>query len=198
MLALLGAGTALAVQQHLVGQLGRIPDSFTGLDHRPAPAGNGSENILVVAVDGPDGVFTTGRQLSPAAASTAAVLLVHFDAAGRSPTIVSIPGAAVASPPGVAARTLSDELALGSPAPLVGAVERLAGIRVDHLAAVSWATFARLDDWVGGVVLPVEQADRPDVVDDQHVTGPEVGSFLGDRSSGRWRSPSGSRPSCAP
>jgi len=163
-------GAGLIIQHHLVGQMGRFTVSYDALADRPDASPAGSSNVLVVAGDGSRDTFQRKRPWSSAAAKTAELLVVHFDAAGRSPTVVAIPGTLPTGPgSGV---TFSGLLTQGSATALVGAVEKLSGVRIDHVAVVSWDTFARLTDWVGGVQVDTGRAHL--------LPGSEVRRFLGD------------------
>lgn len=120
----LGANVALA------SRLDRIEGAFAGLTGRPASAAG--ETILMVGTrpDGPgaDVPWLSGEQ------SVEAVMLIEIPPDGMSAEVESLPASSGIRP----------VVATSSPSAGVAAVEAWSGRRVDHLVAISWATFVRL------------------------------------------------------
>ncbi|GAB3858951.1 LCP family protein [Nocardioides maradonensis] len=164
--ALLGFGLLLAgtsyVEHHLASRIGTIPDAFAGLDHRPVKPGvaAGATNILLVGSDRRSTVPTTGRRAAapewlPGAQRSDTLMLVHVAQDRRNVTVVSIPRDSWVQIPGHGAAKVNAAFSLGGPSLLVSTVERLTGVRIDHLAVVDWDGFQRLTDVLGGVDVVV-------------------------------------------
>jgi LytR_cpsA_psr family len=176
----------LVVQQHLSGELGRIPDAFAGLQDRPSASAPGSENVLVVAMPEAD----PAGQVAVASTASVSVMLVHFDAARHSPTVLVFPDSLRVAVPGQGPRPLREVAGLGSPSLIVQAVEASSGVRVDHLAVVDWAAFDRLDALAGGVQVDVLSTARTGsggvqhFVDERQIGSGDVSAFLGDPQLG--------------
>ena len=180
---LLVVGSGLAVEAHLVGQLGRIPNAFSGLDSRPAASGNGSMNVLVVEGDAGSPSQAAWQSWPPGMAGSATVLLVHFDSTGRAPAVVVFPRTTAVEVPGHGTRSIGAVFRLGPPALLVGSVESTTQVHVDHLAVVDQSGFSELAASVHGVDVNVWNAAASGPggsVDVRHLEGRHIVSFLHD------------------
>lgn len=143
----LGAGALLA-EHHLWAQTDEVTDAFAGLDDRPAQTPG--ETVLVVergvGVDDAD-TWVGGP--------TAGLILLQLDQARVRPVAVTVPPTVHVEVPGHGSTPLGSVAGLGGPSLLVGAVEGLTGVRIDHLVVVDWGTLAELTDHVGGIDVDV-------------------------------------------
>jgi LCP family protein required for cell wall assembly len=83
-------------------------------------------------------------------------MVMHFDADRRGATAVGIPLDVKVKVYGDGTRALGSVPDMGEPAQLVATVEKLTGIRIDHLAVLDWQAFSTLIDRVGGVDMSTE------------------------------------------
>ncbi|MCW2759328.1 MAG: LytR family transcriptional regulator [Nocardioidaceae bacterium] len=169
-LTLLLVGTALVLQQRLVGHLGRIDGAFNGLSDRPGvPAGRAGRavNIVVLTVDDaatpvtPAGV--PAPDWVPRARHVDALTLLHIDGDRRGASSTAVPLTAVGD-------AVSDD-----PALLVTSIEQLTSIRVDHLMAMDWSGLSSLVDNAGGIPVDVNGQGRTTM------DGTQVTAFVGQR-----------------
>ena len=144
---------------HLSGNLTRVDGVFAGLSGRPAVPSSaaGATNILVVGTDADAGATDLARETG----RSDTLMLVHVGADRQAASVVSIPRDTVVDVPGHGQQPISAAFALGGPALGVETVERLTGVRVDHLAVIDWSRFGALVDAMGGITL-----DIPDTVRD--------------------------------
>ncbi|MFN8076728.1 MAG: LCP family protein [Kineosporiaceae bacterium] len=128
---------------------------FQALDQqaRPAPSGR-AVNLLVLAADTELDLTDTGAWEGDAQRLDT-VLLVHIGATRKTVDVVTLPRQTEAPVSGYGRRTLADALRLGGPSLLIGSVESLTDLRVDHLVAVDFAGFTKLTDALGGVDVTV-------------------------------------------
>jgi LCP family protein required for cell wall assembly len=139
--------TAWYLGHRLTSRIGRIDGVFAPLPAgerpaRPAPGspGAGAVNVLVLGDD-------------PRADT---LVLLHLDGRRRLAAAVSLPGSAWVTVPGAGDGTLRDAVADG-PSTAVATVERLTGLRIDHLAVLDWAGISDLVDHVGGIEVVVPE-----------------------------------------
>ena len=155
--------TAFAVQSRLDGQLNRIDGVFTGLDDRPdrAPGAAGQAlNILVMGTDRRSDVPTTGTDAAaaewiPGAQRTDTIMVLHIDADRQGASIISIPRDTWLYVPGHGMNKVNAAFSLAGPALAVETIERMTGLRIDHLAVVDWEGLESITDRLGGVTLTV-------------------------------------------
>ncbi|ARQ70370.1 LCP family protein [Streptomyces marincola] len=139
-------------------------DPFRGLRERP-DAGAGL-NILLIGTDSREGLSAEERDryhVGDASCRCAdAVLLLHVSEARDRATVVSLPRDSYAKLPAhdfadsgerhpAHADKLNAALSHGGPPLMVSTVEGLTGLRVDHYVEVSFVSFMRAVDEVGGV-----------------------------------------------
>lgn len=172
LLAALALGGLVYGGARIVGNTSRITGVFDGLPARPeAVAGaEGAVDILVVTTDdGPD---------APAGARGDMLLLVHLDGDRRGASVVWIPFGTLVEIPGHGRGPVADALALGGPRLLVATVERLTGVRLDHVAVTHLSRLGALADAVGGVTVEMPEPAGRHVLD-----GAQVLAYLrqGDR-----------------
>ncbi|RYJ06132.1 MAG: LytR family transcriptional regulator [Actinomycetales bacterium] len=155
--------TVMAVQSHLGGQLNRVDDVFTGLENRPerAPgAAGGAMNILVMGTDRRSDEPTTGTAATavewvPGAQRTDTIMVLHIDADRQGASIISIPRDSWMYIPGHGMNKVNAAFSLAGPSLAVETIERMTGLRIDHLAVVDWAGLESITDQLGGVTLTV-------------------------------------------
>ncbi|MGV9251351.1 LCP family protein [Streptomyces sp. NPDC003697] len=149
-------------------------DQILGGD-RPAKAGNGSENILVLGSDtrsGSNRKLGGGSDDGTARSDTA--MIVHLHEGHRRASVVSIPRDTLVdrpectSPDGAAhgaARGVmfNSAYTTGGATCAVKTVESMTGLRMDHYLEVDFSGFQRLIDELGGVRVTTTRAiDDPD------------------------------------
>jgi LCP family protein required for cell wall assembly len=157
------ATAAFVVQARLGGQVHRIDNVFAGLDDRPARASGAAGealNILVMGTDRRSEVPTTGTDAAaaewiPGAQRTDTIMVLHIDADRQGASIISIPRDTWVYIPGHGMAKINAAFSLAGPSLAVETVERMTGVRIDHLAVVDWAGLAAITDRLGGVTLTV-------------------------------------------
>ena len=148
LLALAIAGTAWWTAQRISAHITRMPDVFTMPEAtRPPRAANAgrSVNILIAGLDG------EARTAAAHGARSDAIMVLHLDANRRKAWVVSIPRDAWVPIPGHRDNKLNAAYSLGGPALFVQTLERLTGLRMDHLVVLDWTGLRRVTDAVGGV-----------------------------------------------
>jgi LCP family protein required for cell wall assembly len=163
----LGAGWYL--QHRLTSQIGRIDGVFSNLDdaQRPAKVTSGAPgakamNILLMGTDRRSDVATTGTaarapEWTPGAQRSDTLMLLHLDGSRQVAAVVSIPRDAWVQIPGHGYGKINAAYSYGGPSLTVATVEKLTGIRIDHLAVIDWEGFKELTDHVGGVDIDVPE-----------------------------------------
>lgn len=155
---------ALAYLDHQLDDVDRIPGVFDDLGSRPERARTGSAaeavNILLLGTDRRSDVSTTGDSArAPAwvygAQRSDAIMLVHVDGDREHVTVTSLPRDSWVEVPGYGNAKINAAYSYGGPALAVRTVERLTGVRIDHLAVIDWAGFHDLIDAVGGISVTV-------------------------------------------
>ncbi|WP_049578783.1 LCP family protein, partial [Streptomyces sp. SBT349] len=162
-LVLLISGAGHAVVSSAESNVRRV-DPFSGLRDRP-DAGRGL-NILLIGTDTRDGLTAEERDryhVGDASCRCAdAVLLLHVSESRDRATVVSLPRDSYATLPahtfaadgshhGTHADKLNAALSHGGPQLMVSTVEDLTDLRVDHYLEVSFVSFMRAVDEIGGV-----------------------------------------------
>lgn len=157
-------GTLIYLERRIEGNLSRV-DAFGGLENRPqratGPAAE-AQNILLIGTDRRSPVPTTGTAAAapswaPGDQRSDALMLVHVDADRQGASVISLPRDSWVDIPGHGEAKLNAAFSYGGPSLTVATVERLTGVRVDHLAIVDWAGFVELTDAVGGVELSIAE-----------------------------------------
>ncbi|MBE3205519.1 LCP family protein [Frankia sp. CH37] len=161
---LLGATTGWAVLRHYDGKVGRVELKFSDASARPAAAGAGTQNILLVGSDTRAGTGGEFGQTEGQRSDT--TILAHLDADG-STTLLSFPRdlwvqiPAYTDSAGVAHEAQKSKLnaafAYGGPSLLVRTIETLTNIRVDHYLQIDFVGFQAMTDALGGVTVCVKE-----------------------------------------
>lgn len=160
---LVGAGGLYMYSRHIVGQVDRIPDVFAIPEaERPAAGSQDDLNILLAGSDvrAPGG--TTGEDAdsgwAPGAGRSDAIMILHVDADRESAYVVSIPRDSWVTIPGEGKNKINAAFSLGGPSLYVKTIERLTGIRIDHLAMIDFEGFKQLTDTLGGVTIDIAES----------------------------------------
>ena len=90
-------------------------------------------------------------------------MILHVDADRDGASLVSIPRDSWVDVPGYGYNKINAAFSLAGPSLAIETVEKLTGVRIDHLAVVDWAGFQSLIDTVGGVTVTV-----PRTIEDPH------------------------------
>jgi LCP family protein required for cell wall assembly len=172
----LGAGAvgALAfMANHLVGNIGRIPNAFSGLNNANQPvmpaATRQSMTILVAGSD----LFTTHRTtgigahklpFEPGEQRSDTLMLVHINANHKQAAVISIPRDSWVNIPGYGKAKINAAFSYGGPPLAIRAVEQLTGVRINHYAVVDRLGFENMVGALGGVSVNVAAATSTDNV----------------------------------
>lgn len=158
--ALLGLVAALALS--VSRTLGDIPRFDAGLDRpgRPAASDSGGTNLLLVGVDEGGGTrlrdAVEAAEWQPGVFRSDAIMVVHISADGTEAQAVSIPRDSWVPVEGYGPSKINAAFSYGGPGLLARTVEDLAGIRLDHVAAVDIQGFQAITDTLGGVLLDLD------------------------------------------
>src|SRR5689334_1197729 len=142
------------VAEQIGNQVSRVPDVFTPLDGAARPPSTGALTFLLVGVDTRSDAPTTGTGAGgdgQRRGRSDVLMLARVDAERKSATIVSIPRDSWVDIPGRGRDKINSAYASGGPSLLVQTVERLTGLRIDHLAVIDFAGFEALVDAVDGI-----------------------------------------------
>lgn len=161
-LLLAAAGAVAYLTASIGNDIARIPDAFRGLDAGSRPAGFGGSTVLLVGTDSRAAGPTTGAAADPAAQAGSqrsdVIVLGTLAPDGQSASVVSIPRDSWVDVPGRGPNKINAAYAYGGAPLLIGTVEQLTGVRVDHFGVVDFAGFTSLVDSVGGIDVNVARA----------------------------------------
>jgi len=160
LLLLLGAGLVVAAfvaSERLAGQVERIPDAFAGLDEerrpdKPAGVSPGAEslNVLLAGVDArEDRGSTLAEGLTGERTDT--IMILHVSGDRQSAALISIPRDSWVDVPGHGTAKINAAHSWGGYPLFIETVEQLTGLRIDHLAIISFNGFRDLTDALGGI-----------------------------------------------
>jgi LCP family protein required for cell wall assembly len=195
-LVVLVAGTASAVYlytSHYLNSMKRIHDPFASIpsaERPPPPSGAAANDVtfLVGGVDTRSPVPTTGKAAaSDARGRTDTLILVRFLASGHGAYVVSIPRDSWVPIPGYGDGKVNWAYYFGGPTLAVRTVEKLTGVRVDHVAIIDWAGFRAVTDALGGVTvnIPVTSYDPANHITwtagSHHLDGAQALLYVRDR-----------------
>jgi LCP family protein required for cell wall assembly len=135
--------------RHLEGNIHRIPNVFAGLAAASRPtmpaATRNSMTILLTgsptlpAKDGGRGIDASSTAPED---GSGLIALVHINASGKAAALVSIPPTAVVRVRGHGMTRIGRALQFGGPSLLIGTVERLTNVRIDHYSVVDFQGLA--------------------------------------------------------
>jgi LCP family protein required for cell wall assembly len=165
-------------------QVGRLPDVFPP-GERP-PSAPGSLTFLVVGVD-PSEDAASG-------AVAESLVLVRVTGDRKGVQMVFLPPDLHEGTADGAGSTLRDAFDTGGPQRLVGAVESLTGVRINHVGLLDFAGFETMTDALGGVTVdvpePYRNGDRYFPAGRQQLDGTAALAYM--RNSGGSEARSGS------
>lgn len=147
-LALVVGSSALAWQASTYRYERNLAHAHDVIDREGRPRAR-SQTWLLVGSDGR--AERAGRQ------RTDAIMVVHLAGNGRSITVTSIPRDSWVQIPGHGKGKVNSAFVHGGPRLLVRTVERLAGLHIDHYAALDYSGFEEMTDAVGGVDVRVRK-----------------------------------------
>jgi LCP family protein required for cell wall assembly len=200
-LVVAAGGTAAYVNHRLGANIDRIPDAFSGVPaasrpDKPAPAAGDGEpvNILIGGSDlrSPDQTTGsdagTGSTWEAGGQRTDAIMILHVSGDRKTVEVMSIPRDSWVEIPGHGKNKINAAYSFGGPSLYVQTIEKVTGLRIDHLAFIDWDGFKGLTDAVGGVDLTFEKAVKgasgtmygPGVV---HLNGTQALDYVRERKS---------------
>jgi LCP family protein required for cell wall assembly len=155
-LASAGLGVVLWLQHHYDKNIERFGDPFTTLptQSRPRAGAAGAMNILLL---GSDSRISAGDPASwvRGAQRTDAIMIAHIPADRKKVTITSIPRDSWVDVPDHGDNKINAGFSLGGPALMVRTVEKLTGVRIDHVVIADFEGFTDITDELGGVQITV-------------------------------------------
>lgn len=189
LLAVVGlvGGSFLVLSENLGNNIVRVPGAFAGLDEALRPPASEALTFLLVGTDTRSDVPTTGEAAGGAVVGDRSdvLMLARVDPSRRTASVVSIPRDSWVDIPGRGPDKVNAAYALGGPGLLVGTVEALSGLRVDHFGVIDFAGFEAVVDAVGGVDVAVAEATGNDGVQFQqgvnHLDGAAALAFVRQR-----------------
>ncbi|GAA1235481.1 LCP family protein [Pseudonocardia alaniniphila] len=129
--------------ERIADNIVRIP-AFDSLAAGVRPPDTAALTVLLIGDD---------TRVEPSAQGDA-VLLVQLSADRDRATIVALPDDSWVEIPGRGAGTIASAYSEDDPSPLVGAVEQLTAVHIDHVATVDFARFGPVVDATRGIDLP--------------------------------------------
>ncbi|TWX35016.1 LytR family transcriptional regulator [Frigoribacterium sp. ACAM 257] len=136
-----------------------LDDAFPADAGRPAPAADGSVNLLLLGSDS-RGDATTLDDGSPSDQRTDTMMLLHVDADRQHASVMSVMRDLWVPIPGRGDGKVNSAFAHGGSPLAVQTVEALLGARVDHVAIIDFEGFADMTTALGGVDVVSEKAFR--------------------------------------
>ena len=135
---------------------------------KPTGAGADAINILLAGsdartADGDEG-GTTGEGKGDAWKSggqrSDTIMVLHITGDRRSAYLMSLPRDSWVDIPGHGTNKINAAYSYGGPSLYVQTVEKLTGLRMDHLAVIDWTGFRALTDALGGVEMNFDKSTR--------------------------------------
>ncbi len=187
------ASAAYLVTTHYLNSMKRIHNPFASIpaaERPPRPSGAAANDVtfLVGGVDTRSPVPTTGKAAaSDARGRTDTLMLVRFIAGGHGAYVVSIPRDSWVPIPGYGDGKVNWAYYFGGPTLAIRTVEKLTGVRIDHVAIIDWAGFRAVTDALGGVTvdIPVTSYDPANHITwtagSHHLDGAQALLYVRDR-----------------
>jgi LCP family protein required for cell wall assembly len=154
-----GAATALWFQHRYDHNIERFGDPFKAIPEatRPKAVSHGVMNVLLLGSDsrisaGDPNDWVYGAQ------RTDAIMIAHIPADRSGATITSIPRDSWVSIPGYGMNKINAAFSFGGTTLMVQTVEKLTGVRLDHVLIVDFDGFKEITDELGGVKIKVAQS----------------------------------------
>lgn len=190
------AGGAWYVNRKLTSQVDRIPDPFATLSNRPVTPDVGTarkaKNILVIGTDRRSDEPTTGENATaptwlPGEQRSDTLMLLHVSGDRENVSGISIPRDAWVDIPGHGPAKVNAAFSYGGPSLAVQTVEKLTGVRIDHLAVIDWDGFRGVIDSLGAIDVEVAETVHDSARDKtweagrHHLDGEEALLFVRQR-----------------
>jgi LCP family protein required for cell wall assembly len=158
-------GLFLERQQAYDRNIQRIPGAFPPEPERPARTSGRAQNWLLVGSDRRSDQATTGRDANQplwrhGAQRADTIMVVHLPADRARIYLVSFPRDAWVPIQGHGDAKLNAAFSFGGPPLLIATIERLTGVRVDHVAILDFEGFRSMTDALGGVDVRVARTVR--------------------------------------
>jgi LCP family protein required for cell wall assembly len=198
-LLLIAAGGTFWWLNSFTGKIDRIPGVFSSIPEEERPAkpaegepGHGALTFLLAGTDRRSDVPTTGEsaqadEFVPGAQRTDSIMLMHLTDDRSKAYVISIPRDSWVEIPGHGHNKINAAYSFGGPSLYVRTIERLTGIRVDHLALIDWSGFKELTDAVGGVDVTIPDTvydsarDKTWTAGTHHLDGDEALEYVRQR-----------------
>jgi LCP family protein required for cell wall assembly len=136
----------------------RIGDPFKSIpdSSRPQTDPNAGDAVNILML-GSDSRVSAGdpTQWAVGAQRTDAIMLLHLPADRKSAYVMSIPRDSWVNIPGHGQAKVNAAFSLGGPTLMVQTIEKLTGVRINHLAIVDFEGFKQITDALGGVTITV-------------------------------------------
>lgn len=128
-----------------------IPDAS-----RPQTDPNAGDAVNILML-GSDSRVSAGdpSQWEAGAQRTDAIMLLHLTADRKSAYVMSIPRDSWVNVPGHDTNKINSAFSFGGPSLMVQTIEKLTGVRIDHVAIVDFEGFKQITDALGGVTITV-------------------------------------------
>ena len=169
---------------------GLLPPAAGRPPHASGPAAE-AVNVLVLGDDAGSGAPSSTRSPRNVAdlggVSVGSLMVLHIDADRRGVSVISIPPDAWVDVPGHGRATIGTASSWGGPSLVVGAFEKLAGVRIDHVAVIGWDGYKAMIDTLGGVDVTIPAAADANTSDrwtpgTHHMDGSDALLYVRERS----------------
>jgi LCP family protein required for cell wall assembly len=133
---------------------------------KPTGAGANAVNILLAGSDArtSDDSGTTGKGKGDAWKSggqrSDTIMILHITGDRKAAYLISLPRDSWVEIPGRGINKINAAYSFGGPPLYIQTVEKLTGLRIDHLAVIDWAGFKALTDALGGVEMTFDDDTR--------------------------------------
>ena len=169
---LIGGGVVLTgymLSEKFGNQVERLPAFQLPEATRPKkPMGAGADaiNILLAGSDArtDESGGTTGSGKGDAWKKTGqrtdTIMVLHITGDRRGAYLISLPRDSWVGIPGRGTNKLNAAYSYGGPGLYIQTIEKLTGLRIDHLAVIDWTGFKALTDALGGVEMRFNDRTR--------------------------------------
>ena len=168
---MLGGGVVLTgymLSEKFGNQVNRLP-TFDQLPEesrpkKPTGAGADAINILLAGSDARTDDGTTGAGKGDAwqarGQRSDTIMILHVTSDRSGAYLISLPRDSWVEIPGRGINKINAAYSYGGPQLYVQTVEKLTGLRMDHLAVIDWTGFQALTDALGGVDMTFSDSTR--------------------------------------
>jgi LCP family protein required for cell wall assembly len=158
-----GYGAFVLYERSLDKNIGRIGNPFQALPERsrPRPAPNDATNILMLGSD--SRISVAPADWVRGAQRTDAIMIAHIPADRSEVTVTSIPRDSWVNIPDHGPGKLNAAFSLGGPPLMIQTVEKVTGVRIDHIVIADFEGFKDITDELDGVRINVSKkaGDEP-------------------------------------